>query len=64
MQRIVRKSGSRDSGLRCECASASEALRNAIAATLRTVRKLGGGVELVAVGSLPNDGKVVADDRG
>jgi hypothetical protein len=32
--------------------------------TLRNVTKLGGGVELVAPGSLPNDGKVIADERG
>jgi phenylacetate-CoA ligase len=50
--------------LRCECASPGEALRDAIAATLRTVTKLGGAVELMAVGSLPNDGKVIADERG
>ena len=31
--------------------------------TLRTVTKLGGNVELVAPGSLPNDGKVIADER-
>jgi phenylacetate-CoA ligase len=49
--------------LRCECGSPGEALREAIAATLRTVTKLGGGVELVAPGSLPNDGKVIADER-
>ena len=49
--------------LKCECGSPGEALRNAIAATLRTVTKLGGGVELVATGSLPNDGKVIADER-
>src|ERR1700726_3585612 len=50
--------------LRCECGAAGEALRDAIATTLRAVTKLGGGVELVAVGSLPNDGKVIADERG
>jgi phenylacetate-CoA ligase len=50
--------------LRCECASAGEALRNEIAMTLRAVTKLGGGVELVTAGSLPNDGKVIADERG
>ena len=50
--------------LRCECGSPGEALRNAVASTLRTVTKLGGGVELVAPGSLPNDGKVIADERG
>jgi phenylacetate-CoA ligase len=49
--------------LRCESASSSEALRAAIAATLRTVTKLGGDAELVAPGSLPNDGKVIADER-
>jgi phenylacetate-CoA ligase len=49
--------------LRCESASSSEALRAAIAATLRTVTKLGGDVELMAPGSLPNDGKVIADER-
>jgi len=34
-----------------------------VTATLRTVTKLGGTVELVAPGSLPNDGKVIADQR-
>ncbi len=50
--------------LKCECGAPSEVLQNAIAATLRAVTKLGGGVELVAVGSLPNDGKLIADGRG
>jgi phenylacetate-CoA ligase len=50
--------------LRCECASPHDALREAIIATLRAVTKLGGGVELVAPGGLPNDGKVIADERG
>jgi phenylacetate-CoA ligase len=27
------------------------------------VTKLKGGVEIVAVGQLPNDGKVIADER-
>ena len=49
--------------LRCECAHPGEALRDEITATLRAVAKLGGGVELVAPGSLPNDGKVIADTR-
>jgi phenylacetate-CoA ligase len=30
---------------------------------LRTVTKLGGAVELVGPGALPNDGKVIADQR-
>jgi len=50
--------------LRCECASSCEALQSAIASTLRAVTKLGGTVELAAPGSLPNDGKVIADERG
>ena len=49
--------------LACECGSPAEILRDAVASTLRTVTKLGGGVELVAPGSLPNDGKVIADER-
>jgi phenylacetate-CoA ligase len=49
--------------LRAECASSSDALRDQITATLRAVAKLGGQVELVATGSLPNDGKVIADER-
>jgi phenylacetate-CoA ligase len=49
--------------LKCESTSANDALRNAIAATLRSVTKLSGTVELTAPGSLPNDGKVIADER-
>ena len=49
--------------LRCECASPGEALRDAITSSLRAVTKLGGNVELVLPGSLPNDGKVIADER-
>lgn len=49
--------------LRCECASSDEALQSAIASTLRAVTKLGGAVELTAPGNLPNDGKVIADER-
>jgi phenylacetate-CoA ligase len=49
--------------LRAECTSASEALRGEVAATLRAVAKLGGNVELVGTGSLPNDGKAISDER-
>jgi len=38
--------------------------RGAIAATLRAVTKLQGNVDLVASGDLPNDGKIIADERG
>jgi phenylacetate-CoA ligase len=50
--------------LRAECASPSEALRSEVAATLRAVTKLQGVVELAALGTLPNDGKVISDERG
>jgi phenylacetate-coenzyme A ligase PaaK-like adenylate-forming protein len=50
--------------LRCECAAPSETLRIAVVSTLRAVTKLGGAVELTTPGSLPNDGKVIADVRG
>jgi phenylacetate-CoA ligase len=61
---VTRESEADVMTLRGECGAAGEALRNEIASTLRAVTKLGGGVELVAVGSLPNDGKVIADERG
>jgi phenylacetate-CoA ligase len=49
--------------LKAECAASGEAIRDAVTATLRTVTKLGGTVELVTPESLPNDGKVIADQR-
>jgi phenylacetate-CoA ligase len=49
--------------LRCECAAPSEELRDAVVSTLRAVTKLAGAVELTTPGSLPNDGKVIVDER-
>jgi phenylacetate-CoA ligase len=49
--------------LRAEAASAPEHLAAAVAETLRAVTKLGGRVELVAPGTLPDDGKVIDDTR-
>jgi phenylacetate-CoA ligase len=49
--------------LKAECTSPSEALRGELAATMRGVTNLGGNVELVGSGSLPNDGKVISDER-
>ncbi|MBR0930720.1 AMP-binding protein [Bradyrhizobium diazoefficiens] len=61
---VVTRQGETDAmTLRAETASASEALREEIAGTLRAVTKLGGAVELVGLGALPNDGKVIADER-
>jgi phenylacetate-CoA ligase len=49
--------------LLAETSGPSEALAEAVAATLQAVTRLRGAVTLVAPGSLPNDGKVIADDR-
>jgi len=48
--------------LKCE-GSGGEALVKAIEASLQATTKLRGKVELVASGSLPNDGKVIEDAR-
>ncbi len=44
-------------------AEAPAALADALAASLQAVTRLRGAVEIVAPGSLPNDGKVIADER-
>ncbi|MFZ0840149.1 MAG: AMP-binding protein [Xanthobacteraceae bacterium] len=49
--------------LSAECASPVDGLADAISATLASVTKLRGEAALVAPGSLPNDGKVIADER-
>jgi phenylacetate-CoA ligase len=49
--------------LRAEAGAGDAALAEAVAETLRAVTKLRGTVEIVAPGSLPNDGKVIADER-
>ena len=61
---VVTRSGETDvMTLRAEAVSANESLRDNLAASLRAVTKLGGNVELVGSGSLPNDGKVISDER-
>jgi phenylacetate-CoA ligase len=49
--------------LYAEYAGGAEGLGDAVAATLQSVTKLKGRVNLVKPGSLPNDGKVIADER-
>ncbi len=49
--------------LMAECAAPDLALEAAVAATLQSITKLKGAVKLVAPGTLPNDGKVIADER-
>ncbi|HKU46343.1 MAG TPA: AMP-binding protein [Burkholderiales bacterium] len=49
--------------LKCEVSQKSPGLGDAIIASIREVTQLRGDVELVAPGSLPNDGKVIEDLR-
>jgi phenylacetate-CoA ligase len=49
--------------LLAECVGPSPALEAAVVATLQSVTKLKGAVKFVAPDSLPNDGKVIADER-
>ncbi len=49
--------------LLAECASSGAALELAVAATLQSITKLKGSVQLMAPGTLPNDGKLIADER-
>lgn len=50
--------------LRCEIDGAgSDALLAAVEASVQSMCKVRGGVEFVATGSLPNDGKVIDDTR-
>ena len=49
--------------LHAECAKPEDGLARAISETLQSVSKLKGSVVLAKTGSLPNDGKVIADER-
>lgn len=61
---VVTRQGETDGmTLKAETAAANEALREEVANSLRAVTKLGGSVELISPGALPNDGKVIADER-
>ncbi len=60
----VTREGEQDAmTLRCEAAGAPESLADGLAAALQEVTKLRGRVQLVPPGSLPNDGKVIDDQR-
>jgi len=50
--------------LKAESDLSDQSLADAVAATLQSVTKLKGKVTLVSPGSLPNDGKIISDDRG
>ena len=49
--------------LKAECTRSTDEFARQIGETLRSVTKLGGAIELVPPGSLPNDGKVIEDAR-
>jgi len=61
---VVRREGEQDAmTLLAETASPNEALSQAVAATLQALTRLRGEVALVALASLPNDGKIIVDER-
>jgi len=61
---VVTREGETDvMTLNAETAVPSDDLAAAVAATLQGVAKLKGAVALVPPGTLPNDGKVIADER-
>ncbi len=61
---IVGRAGEQDTmTLKVEAASAGGGLAKSLAETVQAVTKLRADVEIVAPGSLPNDGKVIADER-
>ncbi len=49
--------------VRAEATDCSDALVSGLADSVRAVTKLSARIELVAPGALPNDGKVIADER-
>jgi len=60
----VTRAGEQDAmTLLAECGNSAAGLAEAVAATLQSVTKLRGEVKFVAPGSLPNDGKAIADER-
>jgi phenylacetate-CoA ligase len=61
---VVTRVGEADAmTLKAESGVSDAGLQQAIGESLRAVMKLGGTVELLAPGSLPNDGKVIEDAR-
>jgi phenylacetate-CoA ligase len=61
---VVTREGEQDAmTLKAECAAPAANLAEAVAATLQSVTKIRGAVKFAAPGTLPNDGKVIADER-
>ena len=49
--------------LKAECGKQAESMAGALTDTLQSVTKMKGEVEIVAPGTLPNDGLIIADLR-
>jgi phenylacetate-CoA ligase len=61
---VVTREGETDvMTLAAEATMPGDDLAAAVSATLQSATKLKGAVKLVTPGSLPNDGKVIADER-
>jgi phenylacetate-CoA ligase len=61
---VVTREGEQDAmTLRAESAKTDASLVGEIASSLQMITKLKGTIELAAPGSLPNDGKVISDER-
>ncbi|MEM8689950.1 MAG: AMP-binding protein [Pseudomonadota bacterium] len=61
---VVSRDGAQDAMmLQAECANGSDGLAEALKATLKDITKMSGSVDLVGEGALPNDGKVIDDQR-
>src|SRR6516225_9462300 len=61
--RITREAEQDVMTLAAECAVPASGVEGAVAASLQAVTKLKGRVQLIAPGTLPNDGKIIADER-
>ncbi|QPC85610.1 AMP-binding protein [Mesorhizobium sp. NBSH29] len=61
---VVSRDGEQDAMLlKAEAVASDDGLRAELAMALQAATKMRGGVEVVDPGSLPNDGKVIADER-
>ena len=61
---VVTREGESDAmTLQCETENGDDALAQAVGASLQNILKLRGKVSFTPPGSLPNDGKVIADER-
>lgn len=61
---VVARVGEQDGlTLMAECEQTAEGLADRVGESLQAIAKLKGAVEFVAPGSLPNDGKVISDER-